>query len=196
MFLVVYSIAVNQKSAIHMGKCINEAVLSEGIGAFTNEGTNDRKKLYTKSTPNKQCALDLIPTRVVKASCSILAPFLTYICNRSLTEGYLPPPQKAALVYPLLKKYNLDRCELKSYRPISILTFFIQKLIERVSSTQLTRYLERNLLLPQHQSAYRRGHSTETAFLKVYSDLTDAIDRGDVVLLGLLDMSADFDTVD
>jgi len=59
------------------------------------------------AAPNKQCALDPIPTRVVKASCSILAPFLTYICNRSLTEGYLPPLQKAVLVYPLLKKHNL-----------------------------------------------------------------------------------------
>jgi len=31
--------------------------------------------------------------------------------------------------------------------------------------------------------------------LKVYSDLTDAIDRGEVVRLGLLDMRAAFDTV-
>jgi len=79
-------------------------------------------------------------------------------------------------------------------RPISNLTF-LTKLIERVASAQLTGYLERNELLPQHQSAYRRGHSTETALLKVYSDLTDVIDRG-VVLLGLLDMSSAFDTVD
>jgi len=41
-----------------------------------------------------------------------------------------------------------------------------------------------------------RGHSTETALLKVYFDLTDVIDRGDVVLLGLLDMSVAFYTVD
>ena len=46
------------------------------------------------------------------------------------------------------------------------------------------------------QSAYRRGHSTETALLKVYSDFTDAIDRGEITVLGLLDMSYTFDTVD
>jgi len=61
--------------------------------------------------------------------------------------------------------------------------------------SQLTKYIEKNKLLPRSQSAYRHGHSTETALLKVYSDLTDAINRGDV-LLGLLDMSAAFDTVD
>ena len=32
--------------------------------------------------------------------------------------------------------------------------------------------------------------------LKVYSDVVNAIDGGDVVLLGMLDLSAAFDTVD
>ena len=48
------------------------------------------------------------------------------------------------------------------------------------------------------QSAYRRGHSTETAVLKVISDIFDAADAAPskVTLLGLLDLSAAFDTVD
>jgi len=48
-------------------------------------------------------------------------------------------------------------------------------------------------LLPRHQSAYRKGHSTETALVKVCADL---IDCGHHVLLALLDLSAAFDTVD
>ena len=50
-----------------------------------------------------------------------------------------------------------------------------------------------NRLLPDHQSAYRQGHSTETALLKILSDILDA---AQVTLLGLLDLSATFDTVD
>ena len=62
---------------------------------------------------------------------------------------------------------------------------------------QLVAYLEQNGLLPEAQSAYRRGmHSTETAVLKVVSDFLLAADRGEVTLLSLLDMSAAFDTVD
>ena len=41
-----------------------------------------------------------------------------------------------------------------------------------------------------HQSAYSKFHSTETAHLKVVTDLIEAIDAG------LLDLLAAFDTVD
>jgi len=50
--------------------------------------------------------------------------------------------------------------------------------------------------MPSVQSAYRQGHSTETAVPKVISDIIDAADTQKVTLLGLLDMSAAFDTVD
>ena len=53
-----------------------------------------------------------------------------------------------------------------------------------------------NDLLPEHQSAYRSCHLTETALLKVTSDALLAADQGKLTLLGMLDMSAAFDCVD
>ena len=50
--------------------------------------------------------------------------------------------------------------------------------------------------MPSLQSAYRSGHSTKTALIKVISDIIDAADGQQVTLLGLLDMSAAFDAVD
>ena len=46
------------------------------------------------------------------------------------------------------------------------------------------------------KSGFRARHSTKTALLEVISDIMSAADRGEVTLLGLLDMSAAFDTVD
>ena len=72
----------------------------------------------------------------------------------------------------------------------------MSKLIERMVCRQITSFLEGNGLLPKHQSGFRARNSTETAVLKVMSDILAADDDGKVTLLGLLDMSAAFDTVD
>jgi len=100
-----------------------------------------------------------------------------------------------AIVTPLLKKASLDPHDLKNYRPVSNLSF-VSKLVERVAVIQLTDYLESHQLMPLLQSAYRRHHSTETALLKVLSDVLTAADDKKVTLLALLDLSPAFDCVD
>jgi hypothetical protein len=61
---------------------------------------------------------------------------------------------------------------------------------------QLTNFIEDNQLLDKHQSAYRAYHSTETALIKVTSDIMKSIDNGHLCILLLLDLSAAFDTID
>ena len=46
------------------------------------------------------------------------------------------------------------------------------------------------------QSAYKAGHSCETALLRVYSDIVTTIGKGNGSFLALLDLSAAFDTID
>jgi len=99
-----------------------------------------------------------------------------------------------AIITPVVKKPKLDPEEPQNYRPISNLTF-ISKVIERIVANQLKAHLADNDLMPSVQSAHRQRHSTETAVLKVISDIIDAADTQKVTLLGLLDMSAAFDTV-
>ena len=72
----------------------------------------------------------------------------------------------------------------------------LSRTLERIISGQVIVYLTAADLLPLHQSAYRKGNSTEMALLKVCADLIEAMNQGNHVLLGLLDLSAAFDTVD
>ena len=46
------------------------------------------------------------------------------------------------------------------------------------------------------QSAYKAGHSCETALLRVYNDIGTTIGRRNSAMLVLLELSAAFDTID
>ena len=48
----------------------------------------------------------------------------------------------------------------------------------------------------RRHAAYRERHSTETALLKVQSDILTALDSGSGAVLLMLDLSAAFDTID
>jgi len=108
----------------------------------------------------------------------------------------LPALFETAVITPRLKKPGIDNNTARSYRPISNLSFL--KLLERVVGGQIQSFIDLHSLLPHCQLAYRRGFSTETALVKVYSDLITALvsDADCQTVLVLLDMTAAFDTID
>ena len=76
--------------------------------------------------------------------------------------------------YSDIKKVGPGPVTGKSYRPISNLTVQ-SKTLERLVARQLVDYLSERKLLPELQSAYRAYHSTETAVLRVLSDIFEAL---------------------
>ena len=146
-------------------------------------------------TAPKTCSLDPIPTPLLLEILDCLLPSLTALINSSLSSGLFPQVFKSAVIFPLLKKPSLDPNELKNFRPISNLPF-ISKIIEKLVLVQISHHLSANNLLNQFQSAYRPGHSTETALLKIANDLLLSLDDGKIYLLASLDLSAAFDTID
>ena len=127
-----------------------------------------------------------------------LAPIITALINSSLQASYVPPTLKSAIVTPILKKPSADCDELSNFRPVSNLPY-ISKLLENVVVSRLREHKITNGLYEPLQSAYRPGHFTETALIKVQNDVlraTDSIDKEPTcVFLVLLDLSAAFDTV-
>ena len=126
---------------------------------------------------------------------SLLKISITKLVNHSLIEGSFPNSFKKAVVTPLIKKASLPRDDLKSYRPVSGLCF-LSKLVEQVVARQLTSHINNNKLDNPHQSAYKPGHSTETALLSIKNEVHLSLARGEPTALVLLDLSAAFDTID
>ena len=73
---------------------------------------------------------------------------------------------------------------------------YISKVTEKVVPKQFIEYVSSNGLDEIFQSDYKNFHSKETALVKVYNDILVDIDKNKTVILMLLDLSAEFDTVD
>jgi len=115
--------------------------------------SEDEVRRLILQSPTKSCDPDPIPTFLLKELVDVLLPHVTAMINATLCAGRLPPPQKHAVVTPLLKKTGLDAEEWKNYRPVSNLTF-LSKMVERVIASRLTTYLSGHSLMPHLQSAY------------------------------------------
>jgi len=94
-----------------------------------------------------------------------------------------------------LKKDGLDADMFGNYRPVSNLNT-ISKIVERVYLARLSAHVKQSPNFNRFQSAYRRGHNTETALLRMLNDVYSAADRGSRTMLLQLDLSSAFDTLD
>ena len=172
---------------------VRQNILPE-LSSFRPATEDEVSKLISKSN-SSTCSLDPLPTSLVKECKECLLPVITNLVNISLSTSEMSTELKEALVKPLLKKASLDPDIFKHFRPVSNLSY-ISKLIEKVVSIRYNEHLTKNGLKEKMQSAYKSDHSTETALLKVQSDILQAMDDSKVVVLVLLDLSAAFDTID
>ena len=84
---------------------------------------------------------------------------------------------------------------MNNYRPVSN-PCLIAKILEKLVLSQVSSYLNSHNLYNTCQSAYRPGHSAETAYLKVANDLFLSLNKGRISVLALLHFSSAFDTID
>jgi len=141
--------------------------------------TIDQVRKLLASIPRKTSPLDVLPVSLLKDSAEVFAPAITTLANLSLQTGKFPARFKSAQVLPLLKKAGLNRSLPVNYRPIFNLST-VSKVLERLVLARLRPHLTNSKNFSKRQSAYRQGHSTETALLDVLDSVHAAPQRKEV----------------
>lgn len=156
---------------------------------YVDEDTIYNELLLIKSNA---VGTDNLNIKMLLYSCPFILPYLTHIVNYVIECGTFPLQWKSALVTALPKCKNPSG--LNDLRPISILCV-LSKLTERIMNLQLKSYFEKNNLLPDNQSGFRKNHSCSTALLQVTDEILKATDSDKVTVLVLLDYSKAFDRI-
>ena len=82
--------------------------------------------------------------------------------------------------------YHIKTClysnNFGNFRPVSMLTI-IGKLFEKNISKQLINYINDNNLVDVYQSAYKKGHNTETALLSTMNYIYFALDKHSRIII-------------
>ena len=73
--------------------------------------------------------------------------------------------------------------------------FFLSKILERIVAIQLNRFIAENKLYYIFQSAFRRGHSTETALQQILNNIYSTLSPSISCQLILLYLSCAFDSL-
>ncbi|OXU16525.1 hypothetical protein TSAR_012935 [Trichomalopsis sarcophagae] len=97
-----------------------------------------------------------------------------------------------ALVRPLPKRSLAENVE--DFRPVIILKA-PAKLLESVALAQINEFVTQNNILDDYQSGFRKGHSTDTAVIRIVDDLRLAVNNEHVSVVVGIDFSRAFDLV-
>jgi hypothetical protein len=117
-------------------------------------------------------------TKALKMSSSFISSPLTYICNKSLSQGIFPERLKYSEIRPLFKKGG--KSNISNYRPISLLSSF-SKVLEKAMNIQLPNHLYEKNIFAKEQFGFRTNISTDMAIYKLTNKILKALNSKNVI---------------
>ena len=155
--------------------------------------TLDQLKRVLFSLPNKTSQIEGdIPVKILKLCFDLIGRYLLRVINTSFASECVPRSWKQAVVTPLHKKD--DPSVVANFRPVTLVPV-VSKIFERLVHEQLTCYLRENHIFSEDQYGFMSEHSTCTALLTVTDEIFNGMDRSEISLLTLIDLSRCFDVI-
>ena len=140
----------------------------------------------------KSAGVDGVTQEQLIMGSEVLVVPLTRIINASIQEGEFPEMWKTALMTPILKKGSPEKKE--NYRPVSCLSV-ASKVAEKIVCDQVTKFFEKNKLLPENQHGFRAKRSTMTALSALQKEWVENLEEGMKTGVVMWDLSAAYDTL-
>ena len=131
--------------------------------------------------------------KVLKIVFQVIGHALLRIINTSFVTETVPSSWKMAEVTPLHKRD--DASTASNFRPITKVPV-VCKLVEKLVHDQVSSYMKEQHIFSDDQHGFRAKHSTCTALLTVSDQILKGMDRSEVSLVTLIDLSRCFDVID
>ena len=112
--------------------------------------------------------------------------------NLSFNTGNIPKAWKHAKITPLRK--NGDPNQVTNLGPIALFPLPL-KIIERITHTQITAYLEAHHLLNPDQGGFSKNHLTVSTIAATTDDIFMQLNNATPTLTVFIDLTKAFDTV-
>ena len=144
---------------------------------------------YKPSAPG----IDKIPYEIYNNLPEIGKELLLKLINRLWNTGDLPQASKHAILIPISKP-NKDPHNVKSYRPIALLSCFT-KIIEKMVKDRLQWYTEKHNILPPSLSGFRKGRSAIDNIVCLENTIQKTINNKGHTLVVFLDIEQAYDAI-
>lgn len=167
---------------------------------FNSDNSETYNKLFTmqelKSALQKShdtaVGPDEVHYQMLKHLPAAATDTLLHIFNDIWQSGNFPPSWHEATVIPIPKP-GKDPTNPTNYRPIS-LTSCLCKTFERLVNERLVWYLEKNHIISECQSGFRKQRSTVDQLVRFESFIREAIVRKEHVVSVFFDLEKAYDT--
>ena len=165
--------------------------LSDNTEGYNQPFTLEELKLSLRASRDTAVGSDQIHYQFLKHLSEGCLTTLLDSFNKIFATGKIPTCWQEAIIIPIPKP-GKDHSDPKNYRPIS-LTSCLCKTLERMVNSRLMWVLEKEGLLSNFQSGYRKGRSTLDHLVSLESYIRNSFVEGKHVVSVFFDLEKAYD---